>query len=51
MAVTKIKAIKSTLNKAMEYICNPRKTKDGLIVDFFWMCAGNGCGRNAHHRE
>lgn len=35
MAVTKIKAIKSTLNKAIEYICNPRKTKDGLLVDSF----------------
>lgn len=35
MAVTKIKAIKSTLNKAIEYICNPRKTKGGLLVDSF----------------
>ncbi len=35
MAVTKIKAIKSTLNRAIEYICNPRKTKNGLLVDSF----------------
>lgn len=35
MAVTKIKEIRSTLNKAIEYICNPRKTKDGLLIDSF----------------
>lgn len=35
MAITKIKAIKSTLNRAIEYICNPRKTKGGLLVDSF----------------
>ncbi len=35
MAVTKIKAIKSTLNKAIEYICNPHKTKEGLLADSF----------------
>ena len=27
MAVTKIKAIRSTLDKAIKYICNPEKTK------------------------
>ncbi|MBD5469115.1 MAG: relaxase/mobilization nuclease domain-containing protein [Lachnospiraceae bacterium] len=35
MAVTKIKEIRSTLNRAIEYICNPRKTKGGLLIDSF----------------
>lgn len=35
MAVTKIKAIRSTLDKAVKYICNPEKTKGMLLVDSF----------------
>lgn len=33
MAVTKIKAIKSTLDKAIKYICNPQKTQGGVLID------------------
>ena len=33
MAVTEIHAIKSTLNKALDYIMNPKKTDDTLLVD------------------
>ena len=32
MAVTKIKSIKSTLKKALEYIQNPDKTDDKMLV-------------------
>ena len=32
MAVTKIKPIKSTLKKAIEYIQNPDKTDDKMLV-------------------
>lgn len=35
MAITKIKAIKSTVSKAIKYICNPDKTGDGVYVDSF----------------
>ncbi len=35
MAVTKIKAIRSTLDKAIQYICNPEKTQGMLLVDSF----------------
>jgi hypothetical protein len=35
MAVTKIKAIKSTLDKAIDYICNPEKTDGGLLIDSY----------------
>ena len=35
MAITKIKAIKSTLDKAINYICNPAKTQGKLLVDSF----------------
>lgn len=35
MAITKIKAIKSTLDKAISYICNPEKTDGGLLVDSY----------------
>jgi hypothetical protein len=35
MAVTKIKAIKSTVNKAIDYITNPRKTDGKLLVSGF----------------
>lgn len=33
MAVTEIHAIKTTLNKALDYIMNPRKTDNTLLVD------------------
>jgi len=35
MAITKIKAIKSTVNKAIDYITNPRKTDGKLLVSGF----------------
>ena len=35
MAVTKIKEIRSTLGKAIDYICNPEKTEGMLLVDSF----------------
>jgi len=35
MAVTKIKPIKSTLSKALEYIQNPKKTDDKMLVSSF----------------
>ena len=38
MAVTKIKPIKSTLSKALDYIKNPEKTDDKMLVSSF------GCG-------
>ncbi len=38
MAYTRIHAIKSTIAKAVAYICNPEKTESKLLVDTF------GCG-------
>ncbi len=38
MAYTRIHAIKSTIAKAVAYICNPDKTEEKLLVDTF------GCG-------
>ena len=35
MAVTKTHPIKTTLNKAIAYICNPGKTDDTLLVSSF----------------
>lgn len=35
MAVTKIKAIRGTLNKALSYIMNPEKTDDDLLVSSY----------------
>jgi Relaxase/Mobilisation nuclease domain. len=35
MAITKIKPIKSTLKKALDYICNPIKTDDKILVSSF----------------
>ena len=35
MAVTKIKPIKSTLSKALDYIQNPDKTDEKLLVSSF----------------
>ena len=35
MAVTKIKPIKSTLSKALDYIQNPEKTDEKMLVSSF----------------
>lgn len=35
MAYTKIHAIKATINKSIEYICNPAKTDEKLLIDSF----------------
>ena len=35
MAVTKIKAIRGTLNKALSYIMNPEKTEEDLLVSSY----------------
>ena len=35
MAVTEIHPITTTLNKALDYIMNPKKTDDKLLVDGF----------------
>ena len=56
MAATKIHAIYTTVQKAVDYICNPEKTDGQLLVDSyscspelaalqFEMTATNGTGR------
>lgn len=35
MAITKIHAIKSTVNKAVDYICNPAKTDESILISSF----------------
>lgn len=35
MAVTKIHAIRSTIQKSVEYICNPHKTDHRILIDNF----------------
>lgn len=35
MAYTKIHPIKATIHKAIEYICNPEKTDDSLLISSF----------------
>lgn len=35
MAITKIHAIKSTVQKSVDYICNPHKTDNRILVDSF----------------
>lgn len=35
MATTKIKPIKSTLNKALAYICNPKKTDEKILISSY----------------
>lgn len=35
MAITKIKPLKSTIGKAIDYICNPDKTDEGILIDSF----------------
>ena len=39
MAITKIHAINATVGKAIEYICNPQKTDDNVLISSF------ACGR------
>ena len=38
MAITKIHAIRSTIQKSVDYICNPHKTDNRILVDSF--CCG-----------
>ena len=38
MAITKIHAIRSTIQKSVDYICNPHKTDNRILIDNF------GCG-------
>ena len=45
MAVTKIKAIRGTLSKAIAYILNPEKTDEKLLVSFY------GCASETAARE
>lgn len=35
MAITKIHAIKATVNKAVDYICNPAKTDESILISSF----------------
>ena len=35
MAVTKIHPIKTTLNKAIDYICNPDKTDNQILISSY----------------
>ena len=35
MAITKIHAIKATIHKAVEYICNPQKTDESILISSF----------------
>ena len=35
MAYTKIHAIKATINKSIDYICNPTKTDEKILIDSF----------------
>ena len=41
MAVTKIHAISATVEKAVNYICNPQKTDGEVLVSTF------NCGRES----
>lgn len=41
MAVTKIHPIKTTLNKAIDYICNPDKTDNQILISL-WLLVSNG---------
>ena len=38
MAITKIHAIRSTVQKSVDYICNPHKTDNRILIDH------QGCG-------
>ena len=41
MAYTKIHAIKATVDKAIDYICNPDKTDEQIYVSSFACAARN----------
>ncbi|MBD5521238.1 MAG: relaxase/mobilization nuclease domain-containing protein [Lachnospiraceae bacterium] len=43
MAYTKIHAIKATVHKAIDYICNPEKTDDGILISSY------GCSPQTAH--
>lgn len=45
MAVTKIHPIKSTLNKALSYICNPDKTDEKILISSY------GCSYETMKRQ
>ena len=45
MAVTKIKPIRGTVNKALAYILDPEKTDDQLYVFLFRMCCQRRSGK------
>lgn len=35
MAITKIHAIKATVHKAVDYICDPAKTDESILISSF----------------
>lgn len=45
MAVTKIHAIKTTVQKSVDYICNPHKTDNRILIDTF------ACGTETAARD
>ena len=45
MAVTKIKPIRGTVNKALAYIIDPKKTDDELLVSSFGCAASDSAAR------
>ena len=48
MAITKIHAIRSTIQKSVDYICNPHKTDNRILVDSF-CCAIETAGFDFSH--
>ena len=51
MAVTKIKPIRGTVNKALAYILDPEKTDDQLYVSSFGCAASDAAARNLSGHE
>lgn len=51
MAVTKIKPIKSTLNLALDYITNPDKTDEKILISAFGCAYGTADIEFEHTRE
>ena len=47
MAVTKIKPIRGTVNKAIAYILDPQKTDDAFYVSSYGCAASDAAARNA----
>ena len=45
MAVTKIKPIRGTVNKAIAYIIDPKKTDDELLVSSFGCAASESAAK------